>query len=188
MQIWKLAIAGAIFLGLGSLVSCSPGGSRNVLSDEGSSSPDGTREILSDNDSNPQHIIKVLDGDTITVIENGKETNTRLCGIEAPPIDQPLGQQSKQYLVKLISGGEEKVEVHPVKGNHSKIAVSEVFIVDENTGDKLINREMVKAGMAYLYKQNLKSCLNAALLEEAEEQARRSRIGVWSKSPKSTLR
>jgi len=189
MLIWKLAIVGAIFLGLGSLVSCnSEDGSRDILLDEGSSSPDGSREVISDNESNLSPTIKVADGDTITVLENGKEINTRLCGIDAPPIEQPIGQQSKQYLLKLISGVEEKVEVHPVKGNNSKITVAEVFIVGETTGDKLLNREMVKAGMAYVNKQNLKSCTNAALLEEAEEQAKRSRVGVWSKNPQTTPR
>ena len=189
MQIGKLAIAGAIFLGLGSLVSCSLSGNRDVLLDNSSSSPDGSRDNVSNNKSNPSPIIKVLGGDTITVLENGKEINTRLCGIDAPAIDQPIGQQSKQYLLKLISGVEEKIELHPVDRNGKDYSISEVFIVgDEATGDKLLNTEMVKSGMAYLYKQNLENCPNAFALEQAEEQAKRSRVGIWSKNPQSTPR
>ena len=48
----------------------------------------------------------VVDGDTITI---GK-TNIRLCGIDAPEMDQPFGKNAKWALFNLCNGHEIKAE------------------------------------------------------------------------------
>ena len=46
--------------------------------------------------------------------------------------------------------------------------------------EKLVNYEMVKAGLAHHYRQYSQGCPNGSdALEKAEQQAREQRLGVW---------
>ena len=50
-------------------------------------------------------VVKVSDGDTITVLTQNKESRkVRLYGIDAPETKQDFGKASKQYLSSLIAG------------------------------------------------------------------------------------
>ena len=50
-------------------------------------------------------VIKITDGDTITVLNNDKQQiKVRLWGIDAPEKKQNFGNKSKRFLSDLISG------------------------------------------------------------------------------------
>lgn len=50
-------------------------------------------------------VVKVSDGDTITVLTQNKESiKVRLYGIDAPEAKQDFGKVSKEYLSSLIAG------------------------------------------------------------------------------------
>ena len=49
-------------------------------------------------------VIKVSDGDTITVLQDKRQIKVRLYGIDAPELKQPYGKKSKQFLSNLITG------------------------------------------------------------------------------------
>ncbi len=40
-------------------------------------------------------VVKVADGDTLTIEMNGTQEKIRLCGIDSPEKSQPLGQEAK---------------------------------------------------------------------------------------------
>ena len=46
-------------------------------------------------------VVRVIDGDTVQVLADGKMMKVRLNGIDAPESGQPFGQRSKQNLLKL---------------------------------------------------------------------------------------
>lgn len=56
-------------------------------------------------------VVKISDGDTITILQNKEQTKVRLYGIDAPEKKQDYGQRSKQFLASLIAG--QMVEVEP---------------------------------------------------------------------------
>ena len=56
-------------------------------------------------------VVKISDGDTITVLNDKEQTKVRLYGIDAPEKKQDYGQRSKQFLASLIAG--QVVEVEP---------------------------------------------------------------------------
>jgi len=51
------------------------------------------------------HVVRILDGDTIEVLQaNNELTRIRLNGIDAPEKAQPFGQRSRQALTAMIAG------------------------------------------------------------------------------------
>ena len=52
----------------------------------------------------PVKVVKISDGDTITVLNGKEQTKVRLYGIDAPELKQPYGKKSKQFLANLIAG------------------------------------------------------------------------------------
>ena len=48
--------------------------------------------------------VSVHDGDTLTVVEDGRQTKVRLHGIDAPEIGQPFGTRSRDQLATLTLG------------------------------------------------------------------------------------
>lgn len=50
-------------------------------------------------------VVRVVDGDTVQVLTDGKMVKVRLNGIDAPESEQPFGQRSKQNLLKRVWHG-----------------------------------------------------------------------------------
>lgn len=113
-------------------------------------------------------VIKVIDGDTITVKTKKKEVKIRLYGIDAPEKKQDYGKKSTRLLDKLIDN--EKVQVYVVDTDRYGRAVGKVFFEGE-----YINAVMVRKGAAWHYKKYSKD-IELAI---AEEWARQEREGLW---------
>ena len=59
----------------------------------------------------PGKVVKIADGDTITVLTpDYKQVKIRLYGIDAPEKKQPYGNASKRALSDLVAGKEVEVE------------------------------------------------------------------------------
>lgn len=121
-------------------------------------------------------VIKVSDGDTITVMDTAKEKyKIRLAGIDAPEKKQGFGQAARKELSGLVAGKEVCVSWHK-KDKYGRLVGS--VLVD----DQLVNLHMVQSGYAWHYKR----FANEQLEEErevysaAEETARLETIGLWS--------
>jgi micrococcal nuclease len=122
---------------------------------------------------------KVSDGDTINVDCDGEVLKIRFCGIDAPEKKQPLGQESKAMLSKLVEG--KQVVIRPMEKDRYDRTVAEVTVkVGNDDIAQNVNAEMVKAGMAYHYAQYSKNCPSRNLIVEAEAIAQKNKIGVWS--------
>lgn len=123
-------------------------------------------------------VVRVSDGDTIVVGRNGQEEKIRLCGVDAPEKDQPLDDQSKNYLTQLLSEQNGEVGIVPVERDRYGRLVAEVFLLGEP--EKLVQEELLKAGMAYVYPQYVDGCWNGAVMKAAEAIGQSQQVGVWS--------
>lgn len=122
---------------------------------------------------------KVSDGDTIAVDCDGEKLKLRFCGIDAPESRQPLGAESKALLSKLVEG--KQVIVRPMEQDRYDRTVAEVSVkVGNDEYAHNVNTEMVRAGMAYHYKQYSSNCPSREAIAKAEEEAKSKKIGVWS--------
>ncbi|WP_207420525.1 thermonuclease family protein [Desertivirga brevis] len=116
-------------------------------------------------------VVSIADGDTFTILTNNKkQVKIRLYGVDCPEKKQDFGTKAQQFTSKLCFG---KTVIVQVKNNDRygrKIAI--VNLPD----GKILNKELLIAGMAWHYKQYDKSREYA----ELELKARGKRVGIWS--------
>ena len=114
-------------------------------------------------------VIKISDGDTITVLSGKEQTKIRLYGIDAPEKKQDYGQRSKQFLANLIAG--KVVEVEPKGKDRYKRTLG---IIHHKGQD--INAQMVLNGYAWAYVKYSRIYVNQ------EKTARENKRGLWQSS------
>jgi micrococcal nuclease len=135
--------------------------------------------------SKPGKVVSVQDGDSLIVLVDGREVKVRLCGIDAPELGQPLGEQAKVHLQQLVEWASKQVLIVPIKTTAKlEQTVAEVFTpaqsAQNSEENKLLNYEMVAAGMAYLYPQFAQDCPNREAIARAETEAKQQRQGIWA--------
>jgi endonuclease YncB( thermonuclease family) len=120
----------------------------------------------------------IYDGDTFRVKCDGRENKIRLCGIDAPEVKQPLGIESRNYLRSLLGQAKGQVIVIEMDRDRYGRSVAEVLL-DSPSGEQSVQEEMLKAGMAYHYKQYSGNCHNRDVFDSAEAIGRLQQRGVW---------
>ena len=120
-------------------------------------------------------VVRVIDGDTVVVLDAGKEQHrVRLAGIDAPERKQPFGQKSKQYLAFQIAGQDVVVDWHKHDRYHRIVGK----IIHDGQD---VDLGMVRAGLAWWYRKyaHEQSPADRVLYEDAENKARAQRRGLW---------
>jgi micrococcal nuclease len=116
----------------------------------------------------------IHDGDTLRIRQGEKVTKVRFCGIDAPELAQPLGVESRDYLMRLVGTG--AVRVVKVEQDKYDRTVGELFLPDGRS----VNVEMVRAGMAYHYAKYSGNCAVRGAIGQAEDQAKARHVGVMA--------
>ncbi|MBE2986637.1 thermonuclease family protein [Campylobacter sp. RM12920] len=112
-------------------------------------------------------VIKVSDGDTISVLADGKPVKIRLDGIDAPEKSQAFGRKATKFLSNLIAG--RVVEIAPQGKDRYKRVIATVYLNGIN-----INQEIIKNGYAWAFVKYSTKYLND------ESNARALGVGLWS--------
>ncbi len=115
-------------------------------------------------------VVGVSDGDTITVLHNGKGERTRLHGIDCPEKRQAFGKRAKQLTSNLVFG--KTVTVQVMDRDRYGRTVCEVLLPDGRS----LNHELVRAGLAWMYRRYT----NDQSLSDLEEEARVAQRGLWA--------
>ncbi len=113
-------------------------------------------------------VVGVHDGDTITVLQGTTQYKVRLDGIDAPELSQAFGKASKAFASDFAFGKTALVKVSG-KDRYGRF-LGEVFVDGSS-----LNREIVRAGLAWHYKQYSKDGSLAALEAEAHMLGK----GLW---------
>ena len=114
-------------------------------------------------------VISITDGDTVTVLTDKKQTKVRLAEIDTPEKNQPYGKKAKKALSDFIFGKTVRIEVDTI--DRYGRTVGKIFLDNLN-----INKEMVRAGHAWVYIQYAKDKTLFAL----EKEARVNQLGLWA--------
>jgi micrococcal nuclease len=125
-------------------------------------------------------VSRVVDGDTIIVNKGTTKLTIRLVGIDAPETSkkkhepgQPYSQAATKHLAGLVLNKTVSVKEYG-RDRYGRI----LGVVILNRAD--INLEMVKAGLAEVYRGTPAAGFTNEPYLKAEEEARRAGKGMWS--------
>ena len=114
-------------------------------------------------------VVKIADGDTLTLLTSSNEqVKIRLAGIDTPEKKQPFGNKAKQALANLAFQKQALIEVE-VKDRYGR-TVGVVFVDGLN-----VNAELVKQGMAWVYRKYT----DDKRLYTLESEAKQAKRGLW---------
>ncbi len=113
-------------------------------------------------------VVGVSDGDTISVLREGRAVRVRLDGIDAPEGGQAYGQRAKAFVSQLVYGKTVTVDVRDID-RYGRL-VARVYVTDEDT-----SLAIVRAGYAWHFVRYS----NDTTLAAAEREARTARRGLW---------
>lgn len=124
-------------------------------------------------------VIKVHDGDTVSVMVDRKQEKIRLIGIDAPEMGQePWGENAKIYLESLLDSSDWKIrpEYDIEKRDQYNRLLAYIWTKDNEN----VNLLMLKNGYAMLYTFPP----NVKYIEEfrvAQKEAREKEVGIWGR-------
>ena len=117
-------------------------------------------------------VVGVADGDTITVLHDGKGEKIRLYGIDTPEKRQAFGKKAKQFTSSMVYG--KTVEV---KNKDTDIYGRTVGLVYVN--GQSLNEALIKKDYAWFYRKYCKADFCEDWLA-IESLARSYKVGIWS--------
>lgn len=114
-------------------------------------------------------VTSVLDGDTIEVSRSHRNVRIRLNGIDAPEKGQAYGHKSEEFVALQAFGKDVTVQTYGL--DKYGRTIGDVYLPDGT----MLNKEMVKAGLAWWY---CKYSIDQSLAE-LEIEARVAKRGLW---------
>ncbi|HWK62529.1 MAG TPA: thermonuclease family protein [Eoetvoesiella sp.] len=125
-------------------------------------------------------VVHVADGDTFTIMVDGRQQRVRMASIDAPETGkgrerpgQPMGQASKKALADLIAGKTLALDCYE-KDQYGR-NVCNVPLADGSTA----NQRQVAAGMAWANMEGRGKFMRDPSLPGLEQKAREARLGLW---------
>jgi endonuclease YncB( thermonuclease family) len=126
-------------------------------------------------------VIRVADGDTITVRVGSENHRIRLASIDAPETGsgskrpgQPYAQASRRFLADRVAGKTVSLQCYELDRYGRDIC--DVML----DGPYNANQLLVKEGMAWAYRQGNDRFLRDPSLIELEQDARENKRGLWA--------
>ena len=118
-------------------------------------------------------VVKVLDGDSLQVRREGRLVEIRLYGIDTPEYRQAYSTKARQFTREMLSKQTVAVEEKDVDRYGRIVALV-------SCQGRLVNRELVRAGLAWYYPRYCRSQPLCGELAVLEQGARTARLGLWA--------
>lgn len=115
-------------------------------------------------------VVRVHDGDTLTVLVGRQQVRVRLVEIYAPELHQAFGRRSRDSLAGMCAGH----EAHVVDEGHDRYHRT---LGQVTCGSFEANAEQVRRGMAWVY---VRYAAKNSPLYTLQSEARIERRGLWS--------
>ena len=113
-------------------------------------------------------VVGVADGDTLTVVDGGRQVRVRLWGIDAPERKQPWSSRSRDALAARAMHRDAVVATRGTDGYGRTLARVAVDGVD-------LGEVQLRDGLAWVYRRYTKDRAMIAI----EDEARAARRGLW---------
>ena len=114
-------------------------------------------------------VVGISDGDTISVMHGTRAEKIRLNGIDCPEKRQAFGERAKQFTSKQAFGKDVTIKTF----GHDKYrrTIGDVILPD----GRILNQELVKAGLAWWYEKYSKD----TALRDLQHEAQHAKRGLW---------
>ena len=117
-------------------------------------------------------VTKVMDGDTLQVKKGKKLIKIRLYGVDCPEKGQHYGAEATKFATQLCLNKKVRVEtIHTDQYGRTVGLLS--------AGRKMLNRELIRAGYAWVYPAYCKKQPLCTNLSKLEEKAKKKKRGLW---------
>jgi endonuclease YncB( thermonuclease family) len=128
----------------------------------------------------PVTVIEILDGDGFIASTIHGNFEIRLAAIDCPENDQPIGHYAKERLRWLLERRSVFLEIHREQQDCYGRTLATAF-VDFGTSVINVNEEMVKCGLAWVYRYfyNHLPEHRRIILDNIERWAQRTGVGLW---------
>ena len=126
----------------------------------------------------PVVVERVLDGDTVSV--RGRRERVRLANIDAPEMSHGYGKPGQPFSVQSTKWLTEQVEGKP--GVSMRCVDQDRYgrsVCDLYRNGSHVNKELVRAGLAWAYTANKRYLRDRTVLD-AQEEARAAHRGLWA--------
>lgn len=114
-------------------------------------------------------VVNVTDGDSLTVLVEGKQVRVRLDAIDAPELKQPFGKRSQQSLAQLCAAKAARV----IEKGPDRYGRTVGWIVCDGVD---ANSEQVRRGMAWVF---VRYAAGNSPLYGLQAEAQGTRRGLW---------
>jgi micrococcal nuclease len=127
-----------------------------------------------------------VDGDTIIIRQQDSDgiahrARVRLLGIDAPesvkpgsPVE-PWSEEAATMTATFLDAGEARIELDKRRVDRYDRFLAYIYV-----GDKMLNEELLRAGLARHLSYPGDSAAKSRLFQNAENEARNARRGIWS--------
>lgn len=128
-------------------------------------------------------VVKVIDGDTISVDISGKTETIRLIGINTPETVDPrkpvecFGKEASNRAKEVLTGKSVKLEADSAQSERDKYNRLLRYVFLE--GGTNFNKMMISEGFAYEYTYNL-SYKYQTEFKQSEKEAKTAQRGLWA--------
>lgn len=128
-------------------------------------------------------IDRVVDGDTVRVLVDGKSQTVRLIGIDTPEVVDPrkpvqcFGQEASEAAKRLLSGQKVRLVVDETQGLVDRYQrwLRYIYLTD----GRMVNLVLLQEGYASEYTYQV-PYIHQLAFQQAEQQARLAGRGLWS--------
>ena len=132
-------------------------------------------------------VVKVIDGDTLTITKDGKNLTLRLIGLDTPETVDPrktvqcFGKEASEKAKQLLSGTSVRIETDPSQGTLDKYERTLAYVyapANSKPEGILVNEYMIAEGYGHEYTYNLPYKYQTEF-KAAEQNAREQKKGLW---------
>lgn len=124
-------------------------------------------------------VIRVIDGDTLSLRKEGKTEIVRLIGIDAPELNNCEGRKSLAKAQEILRNKQVKLETDPTQDPRDVYGrlLAYVYLPDGQN----FNQQMIESGYAYEYTYDKPYQLQSAF-QQAQQRAKRLALGLWNEN------
>lgn len=128
-------------------------------------------------------VVRVVDGDTLVIEENGIEEKVRMIGLDTPEVVDPrkpvqcFGREASAKAKEILEGKFVRLESDESQGDRDKYGrlLRYAFLED----GRLFNKLMVEEGYGHEYTYNIPYKYQKEF-QDAEASAREGKKGLWA--------